>query len=180
MSRLPLNTPRRGTLDHANEPQWIEDGTRPRTPMRHPQPVCTTRPHGILDLAQRILDVNAAWSLSQRKYASAAILKHTRKDFSDLLQSLLPGLYLAFGVFLSSTLIFTILGAGVGFFAGGVGAATGRRLALRSAPISASGFSTGWASGFCSRTSEATSGKSASTCLVESGWRARLRLPRFS
>ncbi len=31
ISRLPLNTRRRGTMDPANEPQWIEDGTRPRT-----------------------------------------------------------------------------------------------------------------------------------------------------
>jgi hypothetical protein len=69
----------------------------------------------------RALDVDAAWELSQRRYAGEAIIKRLGEDFHAAIAAILPGVYISVGVIATTTGI----GAGVGAIFGGVGAAPG-------------------------------------------------------
>jgi hypothetical protein len=81
-----------------------------------PDTVCRDDSWAVIRYARRAAYVTCSWNLAVLIYVRPAIIKHAGKDFMELVKGILPGLLIAFGIVVSTTLI----GAAIGGLAGGV------------------------------------------------------------
>ncbi len=112
---MPSRVP--GSLDTTRNPMSINDGTSVRFRSAPPGPQCSMDDPNWLD---RLNQVRMAISAADTKVVPA-IQRHTGEEFQTLIQSLVPGLLLALGALMGTTLA----GGAIGALFGGVGAAPG-------------------------------------------------------
>jgi hypothetical protein len=96
----------------------VDSGTNVCGRSPTPGPYCSSRDPSVWQRTGYVLE---AWEVAKAQYAADAIIAHTEQDFYDLIRGAVPMLLLACGGVLTTT----IIGAGVGSLAGGVGAIPG-------------------------------------------------------
>lgn len=128
-----------GPLSQFASPQRVVDGTINRQVGVRPSPITPTDRNGLTEFGNRAQDVKAVWDRAVRRYLWPAVTAKVNEDFADILRTMLPGLILALGAYLSAVgggmalgaTLGGVLGEGVGAIPGAVlGAQVGSELAL--------------------------------------------------